>query len=153
MRADAPKLFALATVVTNMDTRAKAPTGKALQEQPIKRDRARRRHRFASIHDRRQLLAAPAPALSAVDDGMQPEYTKGYTDGLVTAKLFAAHDLSKLGFIDQYIGDSVTALGQGVVRQGMEGMYKSAFIDGLREGEKIVQRSLDAGTAPSTSLV
>jgi glucan 1,3-beta-glucosidase len=41
--------------------------------------------------------------------------TKGHSDGLMTAKIFALMDFSKLGFIDQYVNDSIAALGPDVV--------------------------------------
>ncbi|EIN07450.1 glycoside hydrolase, partial [Punctularia strigosozonata HHB-11173 SS5] len=57
---------------------------------------------------------------------------RGYSDGFSTAKIFAAHGLSKLGFVEQYITDSMLLLH---LPEGSEGYYRDAFIAGLRDGE------------------
>ena len=41
---------------------------------------------------------------------------RGYSDGYITAKIFAAYGLSKLGFTGQYIADSIAALGPKIGR-------------------------------------
>jgi glucan 1,3-beta-glucosidase len=85
----------------------------------------RREHRFSAIHERRQLAV-----------------TRGYTDGLATAQIFAANALSKLGFIDQYIDDSIKALGAAIIPPNMEQQYRTEFMRGLREGEDGVRATM-----------
>lgn len=85
----------------------------------------RREHRFSAIHERRQLAI-----------------TRGYTDGLATAQIFAANALSKLGFIDQYIDDSIKALGTAVIPPNMDRQYRTEFMRGLREGEDSVRATM-----------
>lgn len=68
--------------------------------------------------------------------------TKGHSDGLMTAKIFALVDFSKLGFIDQYINDSIAALGPDVVDVGSQQEYRDAFLRGLAEGEANVRTML-----------
>jgi len=70
--------------------------------------------------------------------------TKGHSDGLMTAKIFALMDFSKLGFIDQYVGDSIAALGPNVVDVGSQQTYRDAFLRGLAEGEANVKTMLQA---------
>ena len=70
--------------------------------------------------------------------------TKGHSDGLMTAKIFALMDFSRLGFIDQYVNDSVAALGPGVVDGGSQQTYRDAFLRGLAEGEANVRTMLQA---------
>ena len=69
---------------------------------------------------------------------------KGHSDGLMTAKIFALMDSSKLGFVDQYVNDSVAALGQGVVDTNSRQAYRDAFLQGLAEGESNVKTLLYA---------
>ena len=68
--------------------------------------------------------------------------TKGHSDGLMTAKIFALMDFSKLGFIDQYVNDSIAALGPGVVDGKSQQTYRDAFLRGLAEGETNVRTML-----------
>ena len=68
--------------------------------------------------------------------------TKGHSDGLMTAKIFALMDSSKLGFIDQYINDSIAALGPDVVDVKSQQEYRGAFLRGLAEGEANVRTML-----------
>lgn len=70
--------------------------------------------------------------------------TKGHSDGLMTAKIFALMDFSRLGFIDQYVNDSITALGPNVVDARSQQEYKDAFLRGLAEGEGNVRTMLQA---------
>ena len=65
--------------------------------------------------------------------------TKGHSDGLMTAKIFALVDFSKLGFIDQYVNDSIAALGPDVVDMRFQQAYRDAFLRGLAEGETNVR--------------
>jgi len=70
--------------------------------------------------------------------------TKGHSDGLMTAKIFALMDFSKLGFIGQYVNDSIAALGPGVVDAKSQQTYRDAFLRGLAEGEANVRTMLQA---------
>ena len=61
--------------------------------------------------------------------------SKGYTDGFTTAKVFASHNMSKLGFTGQYMMDNmITKAGQGTEKD-----YEDAFMQGLIAGENMVQ--------------
>ena len=57
--------------------------------------------------------------------------SRGYTDGFTTAKVFASHNMSKLGFTGQYMMDKFG--------QMAEKDYKDAFMRGLVAGENMVQ--------------
>ena len=65
---------------------------------------------------------------------MQP--SKGYIDGFATAKVFASHSMSRLGFTGQYMMDEITKAG---LSPGTEKDYKDAFMQGLIAGENMVQ--------------
>ena len=67
---------------------------------------------------------------------------KGHSDGLMTAKIFALMDFSKLGFIDQYMNDSIAAVGSDVVDVKFQQTYRDAFLRGLAEGEANVRTML-----------
>ena len=69
--------------------------------------------------------------------------SKGYTDGFTTAKVFASHNMSKLGFTGQYIMDTKAGAAQGTEKD-----YKDAFMQGLIAGENMVQAA-----APSTAYI
>lgn len=62
--------------------------------------------------------------------------SKGYIDGFTTAKVFASHNMSKLGFIGQYTMDEIAKAG---LSPGTEKDYKDAFMQGLIAGENMVQ--------------
>ena len=70
--------------------------------------------------------------------------TKGHSDGLMTAKIFALMDASKLGFVDQYVNDSIAALGPDAVDANSHQVYREAFLQGLSEGEANVRAMLQA---------
>lgn len=61
--------------------------------------------------------------------------THGYNDGKLTAQVFALHNMSKLGFINQFISDSIEHLGPDVVPPGSEGKYYDGFWSGLWEAQ------------------
>ncbi|KAJ6547445.1 glycoside hydrolase superfamily [Mycena capillaripes] len=61
--------------------------------------------------------------------------TQGYSDGFLTAGLFCGHSGSRLGFIGQYIYDSIQALGPQIIRPATEPYYSAGFTRGLAEGE------------------
>lgn len=67
---------------------------------------------------------------------------KGHSDGLMTAKIFAVMNFSKLGFVDQYVNDSIAALGPNVVDAISHQAYRDAFLQGLEEGEANVRSML-----------
>ena len=69
---------------------------------------------------------------------------KGHSDGLMTAKIFALMDFSRLGFIDQYVNDSIAALGPDVIDARSQQEYRDAFLRGLAEGEANVRTMLQA---------
>ena len=73
-------------------------------------------------------------------------WAKGYQDGFLTAKIFAAYGLSKLGFTGQYILDSITTLGPSVIAPGTEQEYESGFMEGLSDGEAAVATELTGVT-------
>lgn len=64
---------------------------------------------------------------------------KGYSDGMMTAKIFALLDFSKLGFSGQYVNDSIVALGPAIIAAEAEGYYRDWFAKGLKDGEAIVR--------------
>lgn len=73
----------------------------------------------------------------------QSSLSKGYSDGFVTARIFSLYGLSKLGFIGQYIADSLAMLGTAIP-PGTEDAYRSGFVQGLADGETAVAASLGA---------
>lgn len=79
-----------------------------------------------------------APPLSPV----QLSSERGYTDGFLTARIFALYSLSKLGFMEQYISDSIQTLGSSIVSSGTEDLYHDAFLRGLGDGEAVVAAGL-----------
>ncbi|TDL27386.1 glycoside hydrolase [Rickenella mellea] len=76
--------------------------------------------------------------LSPGDSQAEQSITKGYSDGFMTAKIFAQHGLSRLGFKGQYVADSVEALGPTVIAPGTEAYYIDWFYKGLEDGETSV---------------
>ena len=80
-------------------------------------------------------------------DGMdmtpkQHSVAKGYSDGFQTARIFATYNTSKLGFIAQYISDSIWTLGPTAVAPGTEEIYRHWFMSGLKDGESLVRKTL-----------
>lgn len=69
---------------------------------------------------------------------------KGYSDGFLTAKIFASYGISKLGFTGQYIEDSIWVLGPSVVAPGTEESYRQWFMHGLQDGESVIRDYLAA---------
>ncbi|THH18479.1 hypothetical protein EW146_g2512 [Bondarzewia mesenterica] len=77
---------------------------------------------------------------------IQRSIFKGYSDGYLTAKIFALHGLSRLGFVGQYIEDSLRTLQSNVVvAPGTEDFYRTWFIQGLGDGEAVVRRLIVRG--------
>ncbi|KAI0062333.1 glycoside hydrolase [Artomyces pyxidatus] len=77
-------------------------------------------------------------ALSSPDSS-QRSGAKGYSDGYLTAKIFALHKYSRLGFVGQYIADSISAHGPDVIAPGTEDTYRDQFLKGLSDGEEMVR--------------
>lgn len=74
----------------------------------------------------------------------QASKIRGYKDGFLTARIFALYNLSRLGFIGQYITDSLAALGPGIISPGTESFYEEGFMRGLADGEAVVSAGLGA---------
>lgn len=112
----------------------------------------------SNLVDGQQVVPAEAPSqsnllrrfqeiqqrqLKRIDDSDDQRLSyKGYSDGFMTAKIFATRDMSKLGFDGQYIQDSIARLGSGVVPQGKENQYRTAFLMGQGDGEAIIVAGL-----------
>ncbi len=71
-------------------------------------------------------------------DPEQRAISKGYSDGFLTAKIFALYGMSKLGFTGQYIDDSIAKLGHKTIQRGMEHYYEQWFMEGLSDGEGLI---------------
>jgi glucan 1,3-beta-glucosidase len=99
---------------------------------------SQRGHRFVTIHSRRQVSFPFGTAESSVLSASQQAVIKGYSDGFLTAKIFAAHELSKLGFKGQYIEDSLRSL-TGVIGMGEQDVYRRWFGSGLADGQTLVR--------------
>lgn len=95
---------------------------------------SRYRHRLISI----QIRQAQAQSDQTATTDAQRSASKGYSDGFLTAKIFATYNMSKLGFIGQYIQDSLTALGPTVIASGTEQNYSDSFGQGLQDGQAII---------------
>ncbi|KAI0372834.1 glycoside hydrolase [Pilatotrama ljubarskyi] len=80
-------------------------------------------------------------------DPSQRAISKGYSDGFLTAKVFALYGMSKLGFTGQYISDSIAKLGPEVVAPGTEQYYEDWFLEGLADGEALISASVDSSSA------
>lgn len=107
----------------------------------------RRKHRqlFDSGKVKRQ-QAVPGPGSTASTIGSNSSESavlKGYSDGFMTAKMFAETSMSKLGFRGQYIIDSLQAMENGTMSASDEEYYINWFYQGLAAGEAMVQTTLD----------
>ncbi|RPD66317.1 glycoside hydrolase [Lentinus tigrinus ALCF2SS1-7] len=80
-------------------------------------------------------------------DPNQRAISKGYSDGFLTAKIFALYGMSKLGFTGQYISDSLAKLGDRVVQPGTEHYYWQWFMEGLNDGEALISSYGNNSTA------
>ncbi|TFK27355.1 cytoplasm protein [Coprinopsis marcescibilis] len=78
----------------------------------------------------------------ARDEGSNDVENKGYEDGKLTAQIFAAHNNSRLGFVNQYISDTIATLGSDIVPPVAEAAYTSGFLRGLSEAESGIQDGL-----------
>lgn len=120
-------------------------------------------HRFAAIQRRREarrlLHSSPSPSLvqtptwleareeqaglTAEEQTMQ----RGYSDGFLTAKMFAQNGsgMSRLGFRTQYLKDTMSMLkGMGVIGDGDDKKYEEWFWKGLSDGEGLVEKVIAA---------
>jgi glucan 1,3-beta-glucosidase len=93
-----------------------------------------------------RLYAAPVSQAQSQSDlvVLQSVVSKGYSDGFVTAQRFAGQDGSKLGFVGQYIKDSIASLGPSVVPPGNEEYYRQWFWQGLKDGETSMSNAFKA---------
>ncbi|TFK91226.1 glycoside hydrolase family 5 protein [Polyporus arcularius HHB13444] len=106
----------------------------------------RRRSRLRPERRSRSSLDTPRPQPSRKRDEPDPlpvdpnqrAISKGYSDGFLTAKIFALYGMSKLGFTGQYINDSLAKLGRKVIEPGTEHYYEQWFMEGLNDGEALV---------------
>ncbi|KAH9857066.1 glycoside hydrolase [Lenzites betulinus] len=76
-------------------------------------------------------------------DPSQRAISKGYSDGFLTAKIFALYGMSKLGFTGQYIADSISHLGPAIITPGTEHYYGQWFMEGLTDGEALITASVN----------
>lgn len=96
-------------------------------------------HRFSAVHERRLFLSdMKRHRRDANQTALEQSINKGYSDGFMTAKIFAQNGMSKLGFTGQYVSDSVVALGPDVIAPGTESAYSDWFYRGLADAQKAV---------------
>ncbi len=116
----------------------------------------RRHHRIIQNRQRRQqqLSESIGTGPSATDDPFehmtvaQKSIARGYADGFSTAKVFASHGISKLGFIGQYTSDSYEELlkdgSLGMSKEDPErDLYSTWFLKGLRDAEAQISAFLN----------
>lgn len=96
----------------------------------------RSHHRFEAVHVRRDRRRDNVNGAELTPS--QRSITKGYSDGFLTAKSFASFSVSKLGFIEQFIMDSIAQIGPSVIAPGTESNYHDGFVNGLEDGQRIV---------------
>ena len=105
---------------------------------------SRNAHRFSSIYGRRRIHSAQEHKRDNSTSSEMPltptetAITRGYSDGFLTAKIFAQYNLSKLGFVGQYIQDSVAALGPSIIEPGQETYYMEWFFKGLSDAQNLI---------------
>ncbi|KAH9901105.1 glycoside hydrolase [Cubamyces lactineus] len=81
-------------------------------------------------------------------DPSQRAIAKGYSDGYLTAKIFALYGMSKLGFTGQYVNDSIAVLGPAVIVPGTEDYYRRWFMEGLADGEALITSAVNGLPPP-----
>lgn len=125
-------------------------------ENPTKRSQNGRKRRSNTLRKREQTKcslrrsegygsssSSTAQSATPSNDSLEQRVaSKGYSDGYLTAKIFAQYGTSKLGFIGQYIHDSIATLGPTVVPPTTEDLYSDRFMKGLRAGEDAVRSNL-----------
>lgn len=106
----------------------------------LKCDRSRRhRRRFASNRRTRERMQRSDDYDLGVEISSTDRSTvAGFSDGFLTAKFFALNGMSKLGFVPQYMNDSLATQGQQVVSAGTEQNYRDGFLRGLGDGEAAI---------------
>lgn len=105
-------------------------------------------HRFESVRQCRlqrrvgsHTPVAPSSPGSPSNTGTpsQRAHSSGYTDGSTTAKVFASHNMSRLGFVGQYIQDAIEAnAAYSAIAASTKQDYQDGFMQGLREVEKAI---------------
>ncbi|KAI0673044.1 glycoside hydrolase [Trametes maxima] len=104
----------------------------------------------AALHP--NVTAASGPSVSSPEVGLFPQLpldpsqraiAKGYSDGFLTAKIFALYGMSKLGFTGQYVNDSLSRLGSAIIVPGQEHYYSQWFMEGLADGEALISASVN----------
>ncbi|KJA20294.1 glycoside hydrolase family 5 protein [Hypholoma sublateritium FD-334 SS-4] len=93
-------------------------------------------HRFAAIRARRDADPTSSGHAAAVNAST----SRGYTDGMTTAKVFADKE-SRLGFTGQFILDAIKVAGPEQIPQSTQHAYRDGFLQGLKEGERVAKES------------
>lgn len=95
----------------------------------------------------------PQATTAALLTPAQQAIQRGFSDGFVTAKLFAQQGpgMSRLGFKWQYVEDSLAAHGPSVIQPGKEGYYREWFDKGLLQGEAMVAKVIAKMNAQSSA--
>lgn len=92
-------------------------------------------HKMVHRHKRAGNVTQSLTDLTATEQSI----TKGYSDGFLTAKIFAQYGFSELGFSIQYIQDSIKALGPEIIASGTEANYASWFHRGKADAESMIR--------------
>jgi hypothetical protein len=71
----------------------------------------------------------------------QDATTTGFTHGFLTAQIFALNNMSRLGFIHQYIDDTLTVMDVDTQETFAES-YRASFVRGLRDAENLVDDAI-----------
>lgn len=72
----------------------------------------------------------------------------GYSDGFVSAKVFASENLGRIGFAGQYILDSwISRLQSGELERNDQGTYSKAFQQGLDDAHTQITDLIEAAAA------
>ncbi|KAH9952177.1 glycoside hydrolase superfamily [Amylocystis lapponica] len=138
-------------IASAQETPTTSPSSYDPPSAPLNRRQVIRRH-GASHHWRRRATSFLSQSQRRDGADMSPtqqSITRGYSDGFLTAKIFAVYGWSKLGFTGQYISDSIAKLGPSVVAAGTEGDYEEWFMKGLRDGEAIVRSHVNPEPQPT----
>ncbi|EIW60057.1 glycoside hydrolase [Trametes versicolor FP-101664 SS1] len=131
--ADPSRLPALADMAADMDS----PTHEEMTNTPSS----------APAGPSGYSASTPYPEVGIYPSSLDPSQraiSKGYSDGFLTAKIFALYGMSKLGFTGQYMSDSIASLGPGVIAPGKEHDYEQWFMEGLADGEALISSSVNS---------
>lgn len=85
----------------------------------------------------KRLASSPTGNNGNMTTAQQQSSIKGYSDGYQTAKIFTQHGWSRLGFTEQYVQDSLSAMG-GFLPNETGDYYRNGFKAGLADGEGVV---------------